>query len=90
MTIEQMKELACECFGVSKSMLESKSRKIGVVYVKIAISSILHRKGYTLMEIGDILGLNHTTIIHHLSTLDDRLKYDATFRQGYEKFNEKV
>lgn len=84
MTIEQMKDIACECFGTSKSLLDGKSRKLEVVYVKIAISNILHSKGYSLSEIGRILGLNHTTVIHHMKTVEDRLKYDSTFKKGYD------
>lgn len=88
--IEQFKNIACECFGVSRDLLDSKSRKIGVVYVKITLCSLLHRKGYTVSQIGEILNISYSTVLHHLKTLDDRLKYDAYFRKGYETFNQKV
>ena len=90
MTIEQIKDVACECFGTSKSLLDGRSRKLEVVYAKIAISNILHSKGYSLSEIGRILGLNHTTVIHHMKTVGDRIKYDTKFRDMYNKFFELI
>ncbi len=90
MIIEQIKNIACECFGVSRDLLDRNSRKIEAVYVKIALCNLLHSKGYTLMQIGDTLNMHHSTVLHHLKTIDDRLKYDDKFRMGYEKFNEMV
>lgn len=90
MTIEQMKAYACECFNIPKDSLNKQCRKAEVVYAKVALSNVLYSKGYTSSEIGSILGLTHAAILHHLSTLKDRLEYDPEFRRGYEKFNENV
>lgn len=90
MIIEQIKNIACECFGVSRDSLDNKSRKIEVVYAKITICSFLHTKGYTMSQISDILNMSYSNVLNHLKTIDDRLKYDADFRKGYEKFNERL
>ena len=52
MTFEQLKDLACKHFKVTKSQIEGKGRKINVVYARIAIAKVLHESGYTLHEIG--------------------------------------
>lgn len=81
MTFEQLKTLACKHFKVTKSQIEGKGRKINVVYARIAMAKILH-------EIGDMLGLDHSTVFHHLKTFDDRMKYDVIFANTYNDFNE--
>ena len=52
------------------------------------MAKILHTCGYTLHEIGDMLGLDHSTVFHHLNTFDDRLKYDVIFANTYKDFKE--
>ena len=88
MTFEQLKTLACKHFKVTKSQIEGKGRKISVVYARIAIAKVLHSCGYTLHEIGYMLGLNHTTVLHHLKTFDERMKYDVIFANTYNDFKE--
>lgn len=88
MTFEQLKDLACKHFKVSRSQIEGKGRKIGVVYARIAIAMILHKSGYTLHEIGDMLNITHSTVYHHLNTFDDRIKYDLLFANTYNDFLE--
>lgn len=88
MTFEQLKTLTCKHFKVTKSQIEGKGRKINVVYARIAMAKILHTCGYTLHEIGDMLGLDHSTVFHHLKTFDDRMKYDVIFANTYKDFKE--
>ena len=47
MTFEQLKDLACKHFKVTKSQIEGKGRKINVVYARIAVAKVLHESGYT-------------------------------------------
>ena len=42
MTFEQLKDLACKHFKVTKSQIEGKGRKINVVYARIAVAKVLH------------------------------------------------
>lgn len=87
-TIEQLKDLACKHFKVTKGQIEEKGRKINVVYARIAIAKVLHESGYTLYEIGDILHMNHSNVFHHLNTFEDRMKYDVIFANTYKDFKE--
>lgn len=88
MTFEQLKNLACKHFKVTKTQFDGKGRTINVVYARIAVAKVLHKKGYTLHEIGDMLHLNHSTIFHHLNTFEDRIKYDTIFANTYNDFEE--
>lgn len=88
MTIEQIKDTACKHFKVTRAQLDGKCRKAEVVYVKIAISKLLHSKGYKIIEIADVLGLHHATVLHHLKTVDDRMQYDKIFANTYRDFSE--
>ena len=87
MTFEQLKDLACKHFKVTKSQIEEKGRKVDVVYARIAIANILHSKGYTLHEIGDMLNMTHSNVLHHVKTFDDRMKYDVIFANTYNEFS---
>ena len=86
MTLEQIKNIACKRFNITKEQLVNGGRKIEVVYAKIAISQILHKKGYSDAEISDSIGMHRTTIIHYLATFKDRLKFDETFKSKFEEF----
>jgi chromosomal replication initiation ATPase DnaA len=87
MTFEQLKVLASKHFKVSTSQIEGKGRKVDVVYARIAIAKILHSKGYTLHEIGDMLNMTHSNVLHHVKTFDDRMKYDVIFANTYNEFS---
>lgn len=86
MMFEKLKFIACHAFGVSKAQIEGKSRKIEVVYAKIAMSKVLYSQGYKIVDIAGMLNMNHSTITHYFQTFDDRLKYDSKFRKLYEQF----
>ena len=88
MTFEQLKDLACKHFKVTKSQIEGKGRKINVVYARIAGAKVLHESGYTLHEIGDMLHINHSTVFHHLNTFEDRMKYYVILANTYNEFKE--
>lgn len=86
MMFEKLKFIACHVFGVSRTQLEGKNRKIEVVYAKISISKVLSSQGYKIIDIAGMLNMNHSTITHYFQTFDDRLKYDSKFKKLYEQF----
>ena len=88
MTFEQLKDLACKYFKVTKSQVEGKGRKAEVVYARIAIAKILHCKGYKIVEIASMLNVNHSSVIHYIKTFNDRMKYDVIFANTYNDFKE--
>ena len=44
-------------------------------------------KGFTYTNTANFLELNHATIIHHVKTAKDLLKYDVHFKEMYDKIN---
>lgn len=90
MIYEKLKDSACQCFNITKSQFESGCRKIEIVHAKIAITKVLHSKGYSINEISSLIGRDRCTIMHYLNTFDDRYKYDCDFRNNYESFNSEV
>ena len=88
MTFEQLKELACKHFKVTKSQVEGKGRKVNMVYARVALAKILHTKGYMIIEIASMLNINHSSVIHYLKTFDDRMKYDVIFSNTFKDFKE--
>lgn len=88
MTFEQLKELTCKHFKVTKTQIEGTGRKIDVVYARIAIAKVLHECGFAIHEIADMLGVSHSLIIHYLKTFEDRMKYDTIFANTFKDFKE--
>lgn len=48
----------------------------------------LARQGYTVEQIGQILGKHHSTITYNKSICEDYLSVDRRFRERYEQFDE--
>jgi len=76
--IEHIKRLVCKQFGISKAIIESKSRKAGAVYPR-QIVMYLARKHTThsYPEIGRRLGgRDHTTILHAFHKIEGLILQD--------------
>lgn len=88
MMLDRLKELACKHFKITKKQLEQGGRKVEVVYARTAIAQVLHEKGYSVYEISDIIGKSRPTVLHHLRTFEDRIRFDHDFRNMYNEFRE--
>ena len=88
--ILNLKKLACKHFGITESQYDSSSRKIEIVYARIAIAQVLFQKGYSIYEIASIVNKDRTAIFHYLRTFNDRLKYDFVFSNAYNEFIKEV
>ena len=86
MIVENLKNLACKHFKVTRQQIDGSGRKMEVVYARIAISKILHENGFKIIEIATILNMNHSTITHYISTFSDRIKYDVIFANTFNDF----
>lgn len=58
--------------------LLAKTKSKNVVFSRMAFAKILRENKYTLKQIGDYLGKNHTTVIYYCS-------YDTNFNPELEK-----
>ena len=65
----------------------SKSRIREVVDVKkiFCLLAFYEVKGFRYAKVGSFLGMNHATVVHHVRTAKDLLKYDMHFKQMYNK-----
>lgn len=90
MILENLKELACKHFNITKKQFSENSRKIETVYARIAVANVLHLKGYSVYEIAEIIGKTRPTVLHHLRTFEDRFRYDYDFRTMYNEFIKEV
>jgi len=65
----------------------SKSRIREVVDVKkiFCLLAFYEVKGFRYAKVGSFLGMNHATVVHHVRTAKDLLKYDLHFKQMYNK-----
>lgn len=88
MTCEQLKNLACKHFKVTRSQLEGRCRKESFVYARIAVAKILNLSGYTLHGIANELNVNHSSAFHYLKIFNDRMQYDVIFSNTYKQFEE--
>jgi chromosomal replication initiator protein len=82
LTIDDILEKVCQHFSVSQQQVFSKSRKRDYVVAR-QVTMYLAQK-YTKMpaaRIGQFIGgRDHSTVLHSCSTIEKRLKVDASFR----------
>lgn len=57
-----------------------RNRRREVMDIRRAACWTLHRCGYTVMEIADILRRDHSTICHHIQTTIDIIQVDNLYR----------
>ena len=65
----------------------SKSRIRDVVDVKkiFCLIAFYEVKGFRYAKVGSFLGMNHATVVHHVRTAKDLLKYDPHFKEMYRR-----
>ena len=65
----------------------SKSRIRDVVDVKkiFCLIAFYEVKGFRYAKVGSFLGMNHATVVHHVRTAKDLLKFDPHFKEMYNR-----
>ncbi|MBO7138989.1 MAG: chromosomal replication initiator protein DnaA [Prevotella sp.] len=90
LTIDDIMEKVCQHYGVSQQQVFSKSRKRDYVQVR-QVSMYLAQK-YTKMpasRIGQLIGgRDHSTVLHSCSTVEQRLKVEASFREELQSIEQ--
>lgn len=63
----------------------TRSRKKDIVQTKSAIINVLHKfYGFNLVQIGELIGMHHTTVIHHLRDHTSRYRFEDEYCQLYD------
>lgn len=66
----------------------TKSRKKDIVQTKSAIINVLHKfYGFNLPQIGELIGMHHTTVIHHLRDHPSRYRFEDEYCQLFDKLS---
>lgn len=66
------------------------NRKKNNVELKRAVIYCLFKKGFKKIEIARQLGLNHSTIIHHIQVAEFSIKHYTEIREFYNKIKEQL
>ena len=87
MTKEQ-KQIAKEVISQVNKYFETdcrvKSRKTNIVRPRMYACKIIRElTGMTLQDIGDLFGLDHTSIVHAIKTVDNDLKATPKYKAYY-------
>lgn len=82
---DKIMKSVCKNTGVSLDLLKSRSRKSYIVGPRqIAIYLLRKTTSKTLVEIGTIFGMDHSTIIYSIRKSEDLLQTDKAFKVMYE------
>ena len=85
--LQQLKLLRNLIIRHLKEDPKDKSRFRDVVDVKkiFCLLAFYEVKGFRYAKVGSFLGMNHATIVHHVRTAKDLLKYDPHFKEMYRR-----
>lgn len=91
--VELIKEIACKVCGVERRLLLVGRQRHRVVARRIIISVMRGVLKMLLKEIGDDLGLDHTTVIHNLQQVRNALEtremyFIERYYESMRKFRE--
>ena len=63
----------------------TRSRKFDAVMIKACIINILrHNHKLGVSKIGNMMGFDHTTVIHHVQAHDQRYQYEPEYKDLYD------
>ena len=84
--VDDIKEIVCKYFGLSLWMIETKSRKREIVEPRqIAITLVREFTRLSLKGTGlRFGGLDHSSIIYSVSTVNDLIATDKDYRKKFE------
>lgn len=69
----------------------ARSRRLEIVMIKACIVNILSRYyGHTTTLIGSLIGLHHSTVIHHLQKHSDRYRQEDEYAELYDALSKHV
>lgn len=85
---ERGKELIDVMMAVSGYDVTLKDRKRPIPDCRAIISSQMRREGYTTIEIGRALDVNHSTIIYYTGIVDTITRYPMTAPDSYKIYKD--
>lgn len=86
MTLEELKiaQIVCECNHIDFNKVFSSSRKRECVEIRMILITFFYvYRAYTYVNVGNMFGRDHSTIIHNINTHDNLLDTDALYAVKY-------
>jgi chromosomal replication initiator protein len=91
MTNEEIITTICKRMEISKETVMSKSRKHDCVLTRhLCIYFIWETSFWTLKRVGKLFGRHHSTIIHALNSVNDRIDVDKRFRHMFNHLHDEI
>jgi chromosomal replication initiation ATPase DnaA len=75
----------CSHFNILLSDLTKRSRKEHLVKKKKMLCGYTNEYEYGHSEVANILGLHHSTVIHHRKDHENRIETDKRYRREYRR-----
>lgn len=85
---QQIQRLADICFAIFQGDVFTTCRERRFVDARITFSKLLHEQGYGCSQIGNILGRDHSTVIHYFKRGEELIEMNRPFRHRYVKARE--
>ena len=90
-TKEEILEIIANECGITVSQILDKTRKKEVVNGRFIFCGIMNDYfNYTLKRIGDVVGRDHTTVIHAIKKFKDRIRNEDYFRDLVREVYNKI
>jgi chromosomal replication initiator protein len=91
LTVDEILEIVSEECGIKVEDIVSKIRNKEVVNGRYIFCSIMKKYyGYPLKKIGNILGRDHTTIIHAIHTFRVRYVHESQYRDMTQRIYDRI
>ena len=81
--MNEIYSIICDVFGIDD--IGAKSRKQNIVLAKRALCKCARINGYKLQEIGTMININHSAVLHHLKNFDNEYNYNPAFRNAFNQ-----
>ena len=90
-TKEEILEIIANECGITVSQILDKTRKKEVINGRFIFCGIMNDYfNYTLKRIGDVVGRDHTTVIHAIKKFKDRIRNEDYFRDLVREVYNKI
>lgn len=89
--IENVINIICEYYNITRDQFKSKSRKFEIVQVRhLVVYMIRYEMGLTFREIGEILNKEVSTIIRNFQSISDIIRHDVILQKDIKEIKEKI
>lgn len=96
-SLTKLLEITAEATGVDIPEIIGKRRDEYITEARCLFCTLARREWYRLIEIGNIIGVNHSVVLYHLRRHENRMSTDKYYHRCYnnatleiDKINENI